>query len=145
MIPSIFRFQTILTGVTVAACAAALLAGCATASKDVGTAYVSPLQYQNYDCEQLGIEAQRLQVRANQLAGQLDSAADADKALTAVGMVLFWPALFALGGTKEEEAEYARLKGEYEAIQQTAVAKKCAVIPSPIAPAPPSPAEQENS
>ena len=34
-------------------------------------------------------------------------------------------ALFALGGTKEQEAEYGRLKGEYEAIQQAAIAKKC--------------------
>ena len=42
-----------------------------------------------------------------------------------VGMILFWPALFALGGTKEQEAEYGRLKGEYEAIQQAAIAKKC--------------------
>ena len=39
-------------------------------------------------------------------------------------MILFWPALFALGGTKQQEAEYARLKGEYDAVQQAAIAKK---------------------
>ena len=34
-------------------------------------------------------------------------------------------ALFALGGTKQQEADYARLKGEYEAIGQAMIAKKC--------------------
>ena len=43
-----------------------------------------------------------------------------------VGLVLFWPALFALGGTKQQEAELARLKGEYDAVQATATSKKCA-------------------
>jgi hypothetical protein len=41
------------------------------------------------------------------------------------GLLLFWPALFALGGTREEEAEYARLKGEHAALQQSAAAKGC--------------------
>ena len=31
-----------------------------------------------------------------------------------------------LGGTKQqEEADYARLRGEYDAIQQAAIARKC--------------------
>ena len=43
------------------------------------------------------------------------------------GLIFFWPALFALGGTQEEQAEYARLKGEHAALQQTAAAKGCGV------------------
>ena len=108
------------------------LAGCATASKDIAANYISPMQYQSYDCEQLAGEAQRLQVRVNQIGGRLDEAASNDAALMGVGLILFWPALFALGGTKNQEAEYARLKGEYDALQQTAVLKKC---PGAIAPA----------
>lgn len=54
-------------------------------------------------------------------------------------MVLFWPALFALGGTKQQEADYARLRGEYDAVQQAMIAKKCepgaATTPAPAAPA----------
>jgi hypothetical protein len=102
-----------------------ILSGCATASKDISTTYVSPIQYQSYDCAQLAAETQRIQVRVNQLGGRLDEAAENDKAITGVGVILFWPALFALGGTKEQEAEYARLKGEYDAVQQSAVLKKC--------------------
>ncbi len=47
------------------------------------------------------------------------------------GLLLAWPALFALGGTKEQEAEYARLKGEYDAIHQSAVLKKCPGVVTP--------------
>ena len=101
------------------------LAGCATSSRDITTNYISPMQFQSYDCDQLASEAQRIQTRVNQLSGRLDEAASNDKAIMGVGLILFWPALFALGGTKQQEADYARLKGEYEAIQQSAVVKKC--------------------
>ena len=102
-----------------------VLSGCATASKDVASAYVSPLQYQAYDCEQLSSESQRINARVAQLGGRLDTAANNDKALVGVGVILFWPALFALGGTKQQEADYGRLKGEYDAVQQSAILKKC--------------------
>lgn len=105
--------------------ALALATGCSTASKDVATAYVSPTPYQALDCEQLAAERIRIQTRASQLATRLDRAARNDKAITVVGAVLFWPALFALGGTKEQEAEYARLKGEADAVQIAATQKRC--------------------
>lgn len=112
--------------IIVTAIAVALgLSGCATSSKDIAATYTAPLQYQGYDCAQLGSEAQRIHARVNQLAGRLDEAANNDKAIMGVGLILFWPALFALGGTKQQEAEYARLKGEYDAIQQTMIAKQC--------------------
>ena len=113
---------------------AVALGGCATASKDVTSVYVSPLQYQSFDCDQLAAENQRLQSRTNQLGGRLDEAASNDKAIGVVGAILFWPALFALGGTKPQEAEYARLKGDADAIQQSAIIKKCpGVIAAPKA------------
>lgn len=105
--------------------ASVALAGCATSSKDIATNYVSPVQFQSYDCNQLQSEAVRIQSRVSQLGGRLDEAATNDKSITGVGMILFWPALFFLGGNKQQEAEYGRLKGEYDAIQQSAVDKKC--------------------
>lgn len=101
------------------------ISACSTASKDISPNYISPLQYQAYDCNQLSSESQRLQGRANQIGGRLDEAASNDKAITGVGLILFWPALFALGGTKQQEAEYARLRGEHSAIEQSAISKKC--------------------
>lgn len=101
------------------------MAGCATSSKDVPVTYVSPLQYQSYDCTQISQENQRLGARVTELGGRLDQAAVHDQQIAGVGAILFWPALFALGGTKAQEAEYGRIKGEHDALQQTAIAKKC--------------------
>ena len=70
-------------------------------------------------------EVQRIQGRISQVGGRLDQAASNDKSITGAGIILFWPALFFLGGTKQQEADYARLTGEYEALQQAAVQKKC--------------------
>lgn len=102
------------------------LAGCATSSKDIAPAYVSPVTYQHYDCEQIAAEVARLQGRADQLAGLLDQAASNDKAIGASALI-FWPALFALGGTKAQEAEYASLRGQGDAVQQAAIVKKCMI------------------
>lgn len=106
--------------------ASGILTACATAGKDVASSYVSPMQYANYDCDQLRAESMRISGRVNQLTGRLDEAASNDKAIAGVGMILFWPALFALGGTKQQEAELSRLKGEYDAIETTSTTKKCA-------------------
>ena len=102
-----------------------MLGGCATGSSKIVPAYVSPMQYKDYSCDQMTAEMQRLSGRANQLAGRLDKAEENDKMIMGAGMLLFWPALFALGGTKEQESEYARLKGEYDAIHQMAIQKNC--------------------
>jgi hypothetical protein len=125
---------------TAVVCAIALvIQGCATASKDLTATYISPLQYQTFDCEQIAAEVARIQARVVQLGGQLDQAANNDAGIMAVGLLLFWPVLFALGGTKQQEAEYSRLKGEYDALEQQAVLKKCQKAPSAaVASAPPT-------
>ncbi|HNY46506.1 MAG TPA: hypothetical protein PKN64_06075 [Casimicrobium sp.] len=107
--------------------ASIVLGGCASAAKDVSASYVSPLQYQNYDCSQITAEGQRIQARINQMTGQLDKAANNDKAITGVALILFWPAAFALGN-KTQEAEYARLKGEGEALEQAFIAKSARTL-----------------
>lgn len=112
---------------------AVAISGCASSTKDIATNYVSPVQFQSYDCNQLQSEAVRIQSRFTQIGGRIDEAAANDKTITGVGMILFWPALFALGGNKQQEAEYGRLKGEYEAIQQSAVEKRCGQQPALVA------------
>lgn len=107
---------------------AIILGGCSTAAKDIAPNYVSPIQFQSYDCQQIEAENVRLMNRVSQLGGRLDEAAANDKAIGVVGAVLFWPALFALGGTKNQEAEYARIKGEHDALQQASIQKKCGTL-----------------
>jgi len=129
------------TSKTIAACLAAAIAttttGCATSAKNVGTAYVSPIQYQAYTCPQIGLEVQRLAFRVSEMTGKVDDKATRDAVAMGVGLVLFWPALFFLsGGNAAEQAELARLKGEYEALQQAAIARNCQFAAAPEATAP---------
>lgn len=114
--------------------AIALLSGCASGSKDIAGTYVSPVMYQGYDCQQIAAETVRLQTRVGELGGRLDQAARNDKAIAGVGVVLFWPALFALGGNKAQEGEYAVLKGQADALSMAMVEKKCgAMTPTTVA------------
>jgi len=118
------------------------LTGCAASADKVAASYVSPLEYENYDCDQLAGEAARVHDTAVADGVQLNTAASHDQGITAVGAILFWPAFFFLGGNQQKEAEYAKLRGEYNAIQQVAVQKKCEnvyVPTTPIVPVPPKP------
>jgi hypothetical protein len=99
--------------------------GCASSSDKIGAQYVSPLQYGSYDCSQLSLEAQRISNRVGQLSGIQDQKATNDAIATGVALVIFWPAAFLVGGNDHNSAELARLKGEFETIEQVAIQKKC--------------------
>lgn len=108
-----------------AAAVAVLLSGCATAPKDIAPAYVSPVLYQNLSCQQLAMEAARVSQAAAAASGQQSQQQSRDAVATTVGVVLFWPALFFIGGDKANAADIARLKGEMQAIEQANTAKGC--------------------
>jgi hypothetical protein len=101
--------------------------GCASSSKKIATQYVSPVQYKDYDCDTLGLEMARVSRRVGELQVSIDKNAQQDKVATGIGVVLFWPALFFIDGDTPEAAEYARLKGEFEAMQGSASQKKCEI------------------
>jgi hypothetical protein len=109
-----------------ATCVVALLASCASSPEKMAAADVSPLKYQQYDCEQVAMETDRISRKVNVLYHQLDKDARNDAWQMGVGLVLLWPVLFALeGGDGPEAVEYRQLKGEYNALQQVAIQKKC--------------------
>ncbi len=111
-----------------AALAVAFLAGCATPPKDIAAAYVSTNLYQNLPCSQLRDEAEAVSARMAQAYGVQESKRGKDAAMTTVGMVLFWPALFFMEGDGAAAADVARLKGEMEAIQQVNRLKNCGIV-----------------
>ena len=104
-----------------------IIAGCSTAAKDITPAAVSPAMYSNYDCDQVRLEMMRVSTEVNSMTGKLEKNRENDNMTTTAGIILFWPALFFLGGTKEQEARYAQLKGEYNALEQTSILKKCSL------------------
>ncbi len=108
--------------------AAVILAGCASTSENIEAAYVSPIQYENYSCRQIGEEASRVSSRLAQAAGVQDQQAEADAGNTAISLILFWPALFFIKGDKANAQELARLKGEFEALEQVSGQKNCGIV-----------------
>ena len=106
-------------------CLTFIVTGCASSPNDMAASYVSPLIYQSYDCQQLVMESDRVSRRVQSMHAKLDEKESDDSAKMAVGLILFWPALFFLDGDEDGAIEYKRLKGESEAIHQAAIARKC--------------------
>ncbi|MCB1516144.1 MAG: hypothetical protein KDJ19_00800 [Hyphomicrobiaceae bacterium] len=102
-----------------------VLAGCATRPADIAPSYVSSSKYDGMSCSQLEREAEGISRAAVAAAGAQEQAAQHDAAMTTVGVVLFWPAIFFNKGDGASAAEVARLKGEILAIQQASDTKHC--------------------
>lgn len=102
-----------------------VLSGCARSSDEVASSYISPLAYETYTCPQLAGELQRINARVHEVAGDVDAEAKNDKIAMGVGVVIFWPALFMLKGNGPEHEELARLKGEYDAVNQEMIKDSC--------------------
>ena len=102
-----------------------IVTGCATSPNEMTASYVSPLIYQSFDCQQLVMESDRVSRRVQSMHAKLSEKESDDSAKMAVGLILFWPALFFLDGDEDGAIEYKRLMGESDAVHQAAVAKKC--------------------
>jgi hypothetical protein len=102
-----------------------IFGGCATKGDAVSAAYVPASIYSTYSCQQIAQELMTVGVKAAELSGQMDEAAGKDTALVAVGLVLFWPALFFVGGDKGKEAQLAQLKGQRDTLMAASTAKGC--------------------
>jgi hypothetical protein len=116
---------------------ACLVAGCASKSSEITAAYVSPMTYQSYSCQQLGMEAQAVSAKAAELSGAQDQRRTNDAIATGVAVVIFWPAAFLVGGDGQVAAQLAQMKGQMTAIEQASIAKKCNIqfqrTPAPTA------------
>ena len=100
--------------------------GCATPPDQISPSYCSPALYQDYSCEQINQELNRVRRKVIEVTNQQQSEATKDAVAFGVGMVLFWPALFFMIGD-DKKAELARLKGEYETLEDLAIQKECAM------------------
>ena len=114
------RVKKILTIVT----AVTFFGACASKPEKISASYVSPLQYQGYNCNQIQMELMRVNRKIIEITGLQQKEYEKDSAAMGVGLILFWPALFFLIG-EDKKGELARLKGEYEALEVAAIEKEC--------------------
>ena len=109
------------------AAASMSVAGCATSPTKITSNYVSPVKYGHYTCGQLAMELERVQTQANQLHARLEGRRTNDKIMVGVGLLVAWPALLLIKGNNSRKAEYAQLKGDYEALMVAHNAQRCNV------------------
>ncbi|MDP3173808.1 MAG: hypothetical protein Q8M88_05180 [Phenylobacterium sp.] len=112
---------------TIALMAALSVAACASSPDKIGATYVSPIQYSSYDCDQIRLEMVRLSAKVREVSGAQRNQASNDAVAMGVGLVLFWPALFFLAGGNDRKEELGNLKGQYDALTEAAIQKKCPV------------------
>ena len=107
------------------------ISGCAADPEDIKQSYISPLIYNDYTCRQVASETNRVGRELAEVTGIQQDKATTDKVATGVGIILFWPALFFINQTDNEEA-VSRLKGEYKALEQISVQKDCRFTRVPL-------------
>ena len=101
------------------------LVGCASKSADIEATYISPVAYNNLNCEQLGEEARVVSQRAQVASKRQDNNRKNDAVKTTVGLVLFWPVLLFNEGDGGDAAQLSALKGQMEAIETASRQKSC--------------------
>lgn len=104
---------------------AALAAGCAQKPENIAPAYVSPLAYENLDCDQLVQENSRLSTALQQSYAQQQKARKNDT----IGVIMLGLPVSSLSGGNVSE-QVAQLKGEQQTLQRVALEKRCDLRPA---------------
>jgi len=103
-----------------------IFTACAKKPHDIQADYVSPMEYRDFSCSQISGELRRVARRLSDVTGIQDKTANEDAWATGVGVVLFWPTLFFIN-SNDQRTQVARLKREFDALEQAAVHKNCDV------------------
>lgn len=121
--------------------AAMTLPGCATRPENVAASHVSSSRYADRTCKSLARELDEVQDALRAQSAKLNDKATQDAVVTGVGVVLFWPVLFALGNNSGLEGHVARLKREEQAIRRQMREADCE-MPAPKPPANTAPSNE---
>lgn len=108
-----------------ATAAVIVVAGCAKRPETIAPAYVSTLPYQNLSCGQLAEEMARVNAAYTTAAQAQNDAATGD----AWGVFLLGMPTSTLSGANVA-AQVASLKGQQDALHQSAVRKNCDIAPA---------------
>ena len=102
------------------------LFSCASQPDEIKATYIPSATFINLNCEQIDVAIRQKSSRLQVLYQMLSDKKKSDQTKAAVGAVLFFPALFLLGGDDSPEArEYSTLRGELEALKDVKVVNKC--------------------
>lgn len=117
-----------LFNVVMSACLSVSMIGCATSSQDVSASYVNSSAYSPLSCDELQYEFKRIKFNLEEKTKLVDAKAKQDKTSMTLGMLLFWPSLFFIKGDGAEHSQLGDLKGQYNAINEELIRKKCKAV-----------------
>jgi len=106
-------------------CSSILFTSCASKPSELGTTFVSPAMYSNYDCDQISTEMMRYNNQVTELTAQQSKVYKNDQMMGWVGTFFLWPLYLFIKGDGEVAAELKSAKGTLEALQKISVEKKC--------------------
>jgi hypothetical protein len=103
------------------------LSSCASPPNAILPTYVDPLQYEQYDCSQIGTEMVRVTGELNQSYRECKSHSNRDGwfmigAVLVTGPLALVPAVIS---DSESTERFAQLQGELEALEQASILKEC--------------------
>lgn len=99
------------------------LPGCACLS-NVKAAYVSPLKYRNYTCDQLDSNIKKVDQQLEKAADDQDKAVVKEAVALLVCPLVLWPVVL-LTMDFDKSDELSQLKGEEDALVSCATEKQC--------------------
>jgi hypothetical protein len=108
--------------------------GCATRAEHVQPRAVPASAYASWGCDALYDEADRLRLRAAQVAYAVDERAGNNIIALGLGVTVFWPALLAMRPDGPDAQELAELKGRDDAVRAALVQQRCPPAPELLAP-----------
>ncbi len=107
--------------ILVVLCVIQLCVGCANYPDKIPAAYISPLVYKNYTCEELSREYNRLILQCSALTIIQKKAADHDSAAVCIG-IIFFPVI---PMSADRGHELAQIKGQRKTIEYIAIERNC--------------------
>ena len=102
------------------------LSGCATSPEKITANYVSPTQYNSLSCTQMREKITRISKQFGGLAKAQKRKSRNDAIAVGTGLIFFPGVAFLSSNDKEQEL--AQLKGEYQALEQSASRKECGIF-----------------
>lgn len=102
-----------------------VLSSCASHPHTITAEHVSSSKYEDYDCDKLASEFERVSKSITELYWSLEAEAATDDAQFWSGVVFLFPLFWLEGGDGIDAAEYSRLKGEFIALKDAAIKKQC--------------------
>ena len=104
--------------------------GCSTNQNWEFKSYTSPLKYANDDCRSLNEKAEIVDAEIRELFPSAGPRTVENSVVMGLGLFVFWPAFFLIQNVDASKSlAYTRLKGDVEAISNTAAQKHCNFLP----------------